>query len=241
VPAPERSSRTYRNLARIVRAFLIASTRRDWSGAEHLRQPGGFIAVGNHASNIDPLTFCHFVWDGGVVPRIMAKDSLWKVPVLGRVLTATEQIPVSRGTAAAGRSLEAAGRALADGECVVIFPEGTLTREPDLWPMQGKTGVARLALESRAPVVPIAQWGAHRLLGRYKKLLKPIPRKLVTVVAGPPVDLSDLYDVPHDAAVLREATERIMAAITHQLEEIRREQAPAERFVWRKGQPEPGR
>ena len=239
--APERASRTYRNLAHVVRAFLLAATRRDWHGAEHLRQPGGFIAVGNHASNIDPLTFAHFLWDNGCAPRILAKDSLWKIAVLGRMLTATGQIPVSRGTASAGESLEAARRALDDGECVVVFPEGTLTREPDLWPMQGKTGVARLALASRAPVVPIAQWGAHRLMGRYKKLIKPIPPKTITVVAGPPVDLSDLYGVPLDGAVLRQATDRIMDAITRQLEEIRGASAPTERFVWRKGQPEPGR
>ncbi|MCV2393998.1 1-acyl-sn-glycerol-3-phosphate acyltransferase [Actinotalea sp. M2MS4P-6] len=241
MPAPSRASRAYVNLARVVRTFLLSSTRRDWHGAEHLAQPGGFIAVGNHATNIDPLTFAHYLWDNGVAPRIMAKDSLWKIPVLRSMLTATGQIPVSRGAASAGESLKAAEQALASGECVVVFPEGTLTREPDLWPMQGKTGVARLALATRAPVVPIAQWGAHRLLGRYRKLLKPIPRKTITVVAGPPVDLSDLYDKPVDGTVLRVATDRIMDAVTHQLEQIRGEQAPAERFVWRKGMPEPGR
>lgn len=241
MPAPSRASRTYVNLARVVRAFLLSTTRKDWHGEEHLRQPGGFIAVGNHATNIDPLTFAHYLWDNGFAPRILAKDSLWKIAVLGPMLTATGQIPVSRGTSTAGDSLRAAEQALADGECVVVFPEGTLTREPDLWPMQAKTGIARLALATRAPVVPIAQWGAHRLLGRYKKLLTPIPRKTITVVAGPPVDLSDLYDLPVDAAVLRTATDRIMDAITAQLAEIRGEQPPAERFVWRKGMPEPGK
>lgn len=224
-----------------MRVFLASSTRHEWSGAEHLRQPGGFIVAGNHATNVDPLTFSHFLWDNGIAPRILAKDSLFRIPVLGRLLRATGQIPVARGTAAAGDSLLAAERALAEGEVVVVFPEGTLTREPDLWPMQGRTGVARLALTTGAPVVPVAQWGAHRLLGRYKKVLKPFPRKLITVVAGPPVDLSDLAERGLDAATLREATERIMTAITTQLEEIRGERAPEARFVWRKGQPEPGR
>src|SRR5690606_4834080 len=109
-------------------------------------------------------------------------------------------------------------------------PEGTLTREPDLWPMVGKTGVARLALTTRAPVIPVAQWGPQDLLGRYKKLFKPIPPKKVTVVAGPPVVLDDLYGRPQDAATLREATERVMAAITALLEKIRGEQAPAVRY-----------
>lgn len=186
-------------------------------------------------SNVDPLTFAHFLYDNGVAPKILAKSSLFSVPVLGTVLRATGQIPVYRNTADAGKSLQAAVEALEQGECVAVFPEGTLTREPDLWPMAGKTGVARLALTTGAPVIPIAQWGAQHLLGPYKKLLKPIPRKRVTVVAGPPVDLEDLRGGPLDTSVLREATERVMVAITTQLEEIRGEQAPPERFVFRPG------
>jgi 1-acyl-sn-glycerol-3-phosphate acyltransferase len=150
------------------------------------------------------------------------------------VLRATGQIPVFRNTAEAGRSLQAAIRALEDGECVAVFPEGTLTRDPDLWPMAGKTGVARLALTTRAPVIPIAQWGPQDLLARYGKVLKAVPRKTVTVVAGPPVDLSDLYDRPHDTVVLREATERVMSAITALLADVRVEQPPAQRYVMRR-------
>lgn len=213
---------------------MLAMTRRVWRGVENLPTDRGFIVTANHVTNLDPLTFAHFLYDNGFAPRILAKASLFEVPVLGPVMRATGQIPVHRNTADAGRSLDAAAAALDAGECVAVFPEGTLTREPDLWPMAGKTGIARLALTSRAPVVPVAQWGAHHLLARYGKLLKPFPRKTVTVVAGPPVDLSDLYDRPLEAAVLREATERVMTAITAQLEEIRGERAPAERFVWRR-------
>ncbi|WP_250444542.1 lysophospholipid acyltransferase family protein [Actinotalea sp. C106] len=234
MPAPQRSNRAYRNVARVVRPLLFAVTRREWRGGEHLRQPGGFIAASNHMTNIDPLTFAHFLYDQGLAPKILAKSSLFSVPVLGTVLRATGQIPVYRDSAAAGRSLGAAVEAIEAGECVAVFPEGTLTREPALWPMSGKTGVARLALTTRAPVVPIAQWGAQSLLGRYSKIFRPVPRKLVTVVAGPPVDLSDLYGRPQDSQVLREATERVMAAITALLEEIRGEEAPPERYVWRR-------
>jgi 1-acyl-sn-glycerol-3-phosphate acyltransferase len=233
VPPPPRTNRAYRVLARIIRPVLLASTRRDWRGVEHLPRDRGFIAVGNHFTNIDPLTFAHYLYDNGFAPRILAKASLFAVPVLGGLLRRTGQIPVYRSTAKAAASLQSAVEALAAGECVAAFPEGTLTREPNLWPMAGKTGAARLALATRAPVIPIAQWGPQNLLGRYKKLFKPIPRKLVTVVAGPPVDLSDLYDRPQNAAVLGEATERVMADITALLAEIRGEPAPAERFVWR--------
>ena len=231
---PARSNRAYRNVARLLRPLLYAIQRRDWRGQEHLPTDSGFIAAGNHITNLDPVTFAHYLYDSGFAPKIMAKSSLFKVPVVGWVLRVTGQIPVFRGTSDAGRSLQAAEVALAEGECVAVFPEGTLTRDPDLWPMLAKTGVARLALDTRAPVIPIAQWGAQDLLARYGKVFKPIPPKKVTVVAGPPVDLSDLYDKPRDAAVLREATARVMAALTAQLAEIRGEEPPTGVYDMRK-------
>ncbi|MBO0925340.1 1-acyl-sn-glycerol-3-phosphate acyltransferase [Cellulomonas sp. zg-ZUI199] len=229
MPSPSRSNLAYRNVARIVRPLMFATTRPDWHGAEHLPTEGGFVAVANHMTEADPLTFAHYLWDNGHVPRVLAKASLFRVPVVGAVLRATGQIPVHRDTAAAGDSLRAAVEAVRQGECVAVFPEGTLTRDPDLWPMAGRTGAARLALTTRAPVVPVAQWGPQDLLARYGKVPHPVPRKKVTIVAGPPVELSDLYDRPQDTATLREATERIMTAITVLLEGIRGEHAPAER------------
>lgn len=214
---PPRANRAYRNIARVLRPLLYAVTRRDWRGTEHFPQGTGFIAASNHMTNVDPVTFAHYLYDNGVAPKILAKSSLFAVPVVGWVLKVSGQIPVYRNTSRAGDSLRAAEAALADGECVAVFPEGTLTRDPDLWPMVAKTGVARLALTSRVPVVPVAQWGAQDLLGRYAKLFKPFPPKKITVVAGPPVDLADLYDRPLDATTLREATSRVMAAITELL------------------------
>ena len=213
-----------------MRPILLAMMHRDWRGAEHLPASGGFIAAANHVTNLDPLTFAHYLYDHGFAPKILAKASLFTVPVLGAVLRATGQIPVFRNSSQAGQSLDDAVQALRDGECVTVFPEGTLTRDPDLWPMVGKTGVARLALLTRAPVIPVAQWGPQNILGRYSKVLKPFPRKKVSVVAGPPVMLDDLYDRPLDTATLREATERVMAAITVILEDLRGEPAPEVRF-----------
>ncbi|MFI2752567.1 lysophospholipid acyltransferase family protein [Cellulomonas sp. P22] len=236
--APQRSNRAYRAVAFVIRPVLLAITRRDWRGTEHLPASGGYIAAANHMTNFDPLTFAHFLYDNGVAPKILAKSSLFKVPVLGRVLRATGQIPVHRDSVQAGQSLDAAVEAVHAGECVAVFPEGTLTREPDLWPMLGKTGVARLALSTRAPVVPVAQWGAQDVLGRYSKMFRPLPPKKVTVVAGPPVVLDDLYERPLDTATLREATERVMVAITALLEEIRGERAPVERFDPRRNRPQ---
>lgn len=213
---------------------MFTITRRDWQGEENIPAMGGFIAAGNHMSNIDPLTFAHFLYDNGRAPKILAKASLWKVPFFGGLLNRTGMIPVQRNTAGAASSVSAAVDQLTLGECVAVFPEGTLTRDPDLWPMVGKTGAARLALASRMPVVPIAQWGMQDILPRYSKRFRPFPPKKVAVHAGPPVDLSDLYERPIDTVTLREATDRIMDAITGLLEDIRGEKAPAERFDVRK-------
>ena len=221
--------RAYVVMASIVRRFLLVTTKRTWTGAENLPD-GGFIAAANHMTQVDPLITAHFLYDSGHPPRIMAKSSLFRVPVLGWLLRHTDQIPVYRGTSQAREAIVAGEEALAKGEPVLLFPEGTLTGDPDLWPMVGKTGIGRLALASKAPVIPIAQWGSTRLLGRYGKMIKPFPRKEVSVTAGPPVDLSDLYDEPADGAALREATSRIMVAITELLAGLRNEEPPAELF-----------
>jgi 1-acyl-sn-glycerol-3-phosphate acyltransferase len=239
VPQPN-IPRAYVWMARIVRPFLGATTRHTWSGVENLPE-GAFIAAANHTTNIDPLVTAHFLYDSGRPPRIMAKASLFSVPVLGWLLRHTDQIPVYRGTAQAGEALISAEAALDKDECVLVFPEGTLTRDPNLWPMVAKTGVGRLALTSRAPVVPIAQWGATDLLARYGKMIKPFPPKRVWVAAGPPVDLSDLYDRPADGATLREATRRIMEGITALLAEIRGEEPPPEAFDARRREAGGGR
>jgi 1-acyl-sn-glycerol-3-phosphate acyltransferase len=153
-------------IAWIVRHLMFAVSKPEWTGTEHLPHGSGFIAAANHATELDALTFAHFLYDQGYEPRILAKRGLFTTPVIGSLLRATRMIPVDRGTAEAGRSLVAARRELEGGACVAIFPEGTITRDPDLWPMTGKTGLARMALATRQPVLPIAQWGAGDILAR---------------------------------------------------------------------------
>ena len=93
--------------------------------------------------------------------------------------------------------------------------------------MVGKTGAARVALETGAPVIPVAQWGPQEMLAPYAKRPRFFPRK-THARRGParPSTCDDLRDRAVDAALLHEVTERIMAAITALLEEIRGEQAP---------------
>jgi 1-acyl-sn-glycerol-3-phosphate acyltransferase len=219
--------RGYKSAAALVRAVLWTVTKKDWHGAENLPRKGGFIAVSNHVTYADPLTFAHFLYNNGAPPRFLGKEALFRTPVIGRIIKALDQVPVHRGTVKAKEAVDAGLEFLARGDMIAIFPEGTLTRDPDLWPMVARTGAARMALIAGVPVIPVAQWGAHRLLGRYSKRLKPIPRKRVTIVAGPPIDLDDLRALPITKKTMREATDRIMATLTSMVEELRGEKAPA--------------
>lgn len=220
----------YRFAVAVLRPLLMAFTTRRWSGAENLPPEGGFVAVTNHYSHVDPLVFGHFLVDHGYSPRYLGKIEVFRVPVVGAVLRGADQIPVHRETGRASDAYRSAVAAVRAGKTVAIYPEGTLTRDPGLWPMRGKTGAARVALETRCPVVPVATWGAQDLLPPYSKRLRLLPRTQVTVRAGKPVDLSDLHDRPLTAEVLTKATARIMAALTRELEAIRGERAPAARF-----------
>ncbi len=117
----------------------------------------------------------------------------------------------------------------------MVYPEGTLTRDPDLWPMVGKSGAARIALETGCPVIPVGQWGAHNLLYPYAKKPHLFPRTQITMKVGDPVPLDDLAAVqPRTLDVINQATGRIMAALTALVEDLRGAEAPAERFDPRK-------
>ncbi|MFE9255885.1 lysophospholipid acyltransferase family protein [Streptomyces sp. NPDC006879] len=230
----------YRLAAAIAKPPLVVLFKRDWRGMEHIPADGGFITAVNHNSYLDPLSYAHFQYNTGRVPRFLAKAALFKAPFVGMVLRGTGQIPVYRESTNALDAFRAAVRAIEQGECVAFYPEGTLTRDPDVWPMPGKTGAARVALMTRAPVVPVAQWGANLAMPPYARenKLQLFPRKTLKVLAGPPVDLSAFYDREPNAEVLKEATEVIMTAITELLEELREEKAPAEPYDHRRARSE---
>jgi 1-acyl-sn-glycerol-3-phosphate acyltransferase len=220
----------YRLAVVLLRQPMTVLTKRDWAGAEHLPESGGFVVAANHVSHVDPIVLAHFLYDHGRPPRYLAKASLFTMPMIGRVIRGAGQIPVHRESADAAGAFRGAVEAVERGECVAIYPEGTITRDPGTWPMTGKTGAARVALATGCPVIPIAQWGPQEILPAYTKVPKFLPRKTMHVVAGPPVDLSGLHDGPATTERLRTATELIMSDITGLLEGIRGETAPAERF-----------
>ncbi|MEU2790769.1 lysophospholipid acyltransferase family protein [Streptomyces sp. NPDC007100] len=226
----------YRLAAVICKPPLLVLFKRDWQGMEHIPADGGFITVVNHNSYLDPLSYAHYQYNTGRVPRFLAKSGLFKGGFVGLMMRGTGQIPVYRESTDAAVAFRAAVAAINKGECVAFYPEGTLTRDPDLWPMQGKTGAARVALLTKAPVIPVAQWGANEVMPPYakEKKLRLFPRKTLRVKAGPPVDLSEFYGKEPTADVLRAVTEKVMAAVTGQLAELRGEPAPAEPFDHRK-------
>ena len=224
-----KSRATFVLLAGLARPLMNLLMSKKWEGLENL-PPGGFIAAPNHCTEIDPIVIGHMVYNQKRPPHFLAKTGLFKVPVLGSLLHATRQIPVERSTAGANRSLQVAKEVVDAGGAIIIYPEGTLTRDPDLWPMKGHTGAARLALQTGAPVVPMAHWGAQEVFPRYAKRFHVFPRKTVRVLVGKPVDLSAFSDRPMDRATLTAATDVIMDAITELLEKLRGEDAPAERW-----------
>lgn len=220
---------TFVLVAGIVRPAMNLLMRKQWEGLEKLPE-GGFIAAPNHTTEIDPLVFGHMLYNQNRMPRFLAKEGLFKVPVLGAVLRATKQVPVVRSSSGAHRSLQVAKEVVAEGGAIIIYPEGTLTRDPDLWPMRGHTGAARMALESGIPVVPMAHWGAHEVFPRYAKRFYILPRKTSRVIVGAPVDLSAFAGRPLDKATLSEATNVIMDAITELVATLRGEKPPAVRW-----------
>jgi 1-acyl-sn-glycerol-3-phosphate acyltransferase len=214
----------------IVKPVLLLTTRPHWVDGEKIPADGGCIVVFNHISEVDPLIAAHMMYDHGRIPRYLAKANLFKNRFLGFFLRACGQIPVERLSKDAAGAFDAAVAAVRRGELVVVYPEGTITRDPDLWPMVGKSGAARIALETRAPVVPIGQWGAQEVLAPYARKPDLFPRKRIDMKVGDPVDLADLYDLERTPAVVKQATDRIMTALTGLVEEVRGESAPEKRF-----------
>ena len=168
-----------------------------------------------------------FCYVAGHYPVFTIKSPVFDVKIIGPLMRKLGQLPVYRGRADAALVLKEAEQRIGRGACVIFYPEGTASRDPDQWPMVAKTGVARLALSTGAPVVPVACWGAQVILPYGDKRPKLFPRKTVKIAAGPPVDLSAFAGQPLTADTLRRATDVIMADVTRLLAGLRGEQPPA--------------
>ena len=236
-PLPPSSKRlrernvTFGILARLAMPLLMVQAKYTVIGAEKLPVTGGYVLTPNHFSNYDPLVVGLSVWRLGRVPRFLAKSSLWKVPVLGAIMRSTGQVPVDRTGRTRGSDPVAAGSdAARRGEGIIVYPEGTLTREPDLWPMRGKSGAVRLAIDAGVPLIPMAHWGADKIMGRYGKGIRFFPRTHLRLVFGDPVDLSAYRGRRLDSHELSEATELVMTRITELVQSLRGGTPPAVRY-----------
>ena len=221
-------SRAWRGVSKIILRPLVPSLMKlDWHGHEHFPADGGMILAANHLSYADVLALSMFSDRVGRYPVFLAKSTLFDAKVLGPLMRWLGQLPVYRGQSDAALVLRDAEQGLRNGACVIFYPEATVTRDPDLWPMVAKTGAARLALSTGAPVIPVAHWGAQDVLpyGSFKPHV--LPRRTVHILAGPPVDLSAYAGQQLDTSTLQAATADIMADITALLAEIRQETPPS--------------
>jgi 1-acyl-sn-glycerol-3-phosphate acyltransferase len=241
-------SRSERTAAWYVLAALLIPPvrflqRQEVRGVENIPAEGAFVLSPNHMTNLDPVTMGLALWDVGRPPHFLAKESLFRVPVLGALMRATRQVPVTRGQRRGPDPVAAAREIARLGGSVIVYPEGSLTRDPASWPMRGKTGAVRIALEAGIPLIPAVHWGDQEILPRYGGRLRVLPpRRRVQVRFGTPLDLSPWRDGPVDQAALTAATACLMAAITALLEEVRGETAPVERWdPTAHGQSETGR
>ena len=225
----------YRCAGNLLRPLYHLPMKIEIQGAEKLPQEGGFIVVSNHLTMVDPITAAYPLFRAGILPRFLAKESLFRAPLLGWLMRQCAHIPVARGSAHAGQSLLVAQQVLEAGGAVLIFPEGTLTTDPELWPMSSKTGAARLALATGAPIYPLAHWGDQNFLDQEGKVHWAWPRHRVKVVIGDRIDVSDLQ-TPQETTgrpshkQLKELTNRMLDSLTSLLEEIRQEKAPSGRW-----------
>jgi 1-acyl-sn-glycerol-3-phosphate acyltransferase len=212
----------------VFRPLLHILVRNKWEGRENIPKSGPVIIAPNHMSYADWGTDSLFFYEAGRYPTFLIKASAFKVPFIGKMLYGCGQIPVNRGAADAALALKRAEQALKeDGAAVIIYPEGTATRDPGLWPMVAKTGVARVALATGAPVIPVARWGTQDVLPYGTKKPKLWPRQTVRTVAGKPVDLSEWAGKQTSARALRAATDAIMAEVTALVASLRGEEPPA--------------
>lgn len=217
---------TFRIGTKIAIPIFRAIIKKSWNGAENIPRSGPAIVISNHLSYIDVLLFTDFLYGNGRAPRFLGKSGIFKVPVLGKILLAAGQIPVDRQSPDASKALDHAVAVIEAGHLLGVYPEGTLTRDDQGWPMVAKTGIARLALRTKAPVIPVAQWGSQAVMPTYGKKIKIFPRTRVQFLAGKPLDFSKWYGMEDDQAALTEATAYAMAELTKLLEEIRGEKRP---------------
>ena len=244
MPAIKPASRPF--LMRVVARTLIPLVRLSfglqYEGIEKLPKKGAYVLVANHVTNVDALAVAYFVYakvKRG--PHFLAKEGLFRTPIIGWFLRNAGQIPVYRSTYRNDEPLRAARDYLKAGHVITIFPEGTLTRDPELWPMRGRSGAIRLAIETGVPVYYMAHWGSEKILPQYDNRFRPGFWKKVRIIVGGEVNLDKYRGRELGNKEVAEATDVVIGKITELVAQLRGETPPAKPWSpLEHGQPEHG-
>jgi 1-acyl-sn-glycerol-3-phosphate acyltransferase len=236
-PTPWRPPLLWRMAQLLARALVATIARLHVSGdVPPALGNVPLILAANHISPVDPIVLVAACQTRRIAPRIMATGGLFRAPVVGAAMRHFGHLRVDRRTPTVGQAVQVAAAAVADGSVVLVYPEGRIGLDPGLWPERGRTGTARLALATGAPVVPVAQWGSHELVpysapkGLARGLARALVRRpVVRVHFGDPVDLSDV-DPDRPGAALR-ATARIIDRLTADLAPLRPDEPHLPRHV----------
>lgn len=204
----------------VLRPLLWFLFRWRMIGLENVPPRGGVIVATNHISYFDPLPHGYFLVRAGRRPRFLAKAELWRSPFMRFIVNGCGQIKVQRGTGEHG-PVEAAVAALRKGECVVVYPEGTVTRNPDLTPMAGKTGLARMAITTGLPVLPLVVWGSHWVVPKGRKAVHKF-RRTIVVRGAEPMTFPEFAGRDDDPQAIKEITERVMAELDRLVREVQK-------------------
>jgi 1-acyl-sn-glycerol-3-phosphate acyltransferase len=201
----------------VCKPILLVLRRPDWRGVEYVPRAGGAVLAANHVSHIDPLLVAEMILAQRRVPRFLAKDSLFAVPLVGWWFRSAGHVEVDRTAGQAG--YRSAVEAVARGQLILVYPEGSITKREDGLPMAMKSGAVRIALAASVPLLPVAQWGAQEILPPYSGRLRLGWRRPVSLVVGPPVPLDDLHELGETWAV-KEGCRRLEAAITAMVDQL---------------------
>lgn len=190
-----------------------------FEGLDQVPSEGPVLIAANHISYFDPLAHGYFIEKAGRRPRFLAKSELYRNPIVRTVLRGASQIPVRRGSGEHA-PVESALAALRAEEVVMVYPESTVTKNEDLSPMEAKTGIARLSLAGRVPVLPLAVWGSQHVWQRDGRRSLRFGRP-IWVKAGTPLDLSAHEEGAEDPTVLRTVTAKVMDELSVLVEDLR--------------------
>jgi len=181
---------TFRLAKAIIRPGMNLWFRLHMEGLENIPKKGPAILAFNHIAYLDPFLSALAVDRVGRRPRFLGKSELFQDKRIAWILRGANQIEVKRGTREAPVALDNAVKALKAGEIIVVFPEGTITNDPDLNMMEPKTGTARLALLSGVPVIPGGLWGTQNVWPKgHRKHWWP-PRQDLLLRIGEPVSIT---------------------------------------------------